>query len=122
MISIDKGLLGQGQLGDVVPRHRQYGEFCEQLDIIVFSGQKVEVNEISSRVRAFSTNSKGRLKYYSDALKLGQQLFAKTQYDLIVTQEPFLTGLAGYKLKKQFGAKLLIHFHGDFWQNRRWRR
>ena len=37
MLSIDKGLLGQGQLGDVVERHKKYSEFCDKLDIIVFN-------------------------------------------------------------------------------------
>ncbi len=114
MISIDKGLLGKGQLGDVVERHREYGRHVDQLDIIVFSKKGFEKYQISENVMAYPTNSCCKLKYTCDAKKLGKKLFEKNKYDLIVTQEPFLTGLVGVSLKKKFGSKLLVHFHGDF--------
>jgi len=114
MISIDKGLLGQGQLGDVVERHKKYGEFVDQLDIVVFSKKGFTVHKISENVVSYPTNSASKLKYFFDAIKFGRSLFLKTKYDLIVTQEPFITGLVGVKLKKKFGAKLLVHLHGDF--------
>lgn len=123
MISIDKGLLGsqfKKQLGDTVERHIKYGEKVGQLDIIVFSGKGFNQYNLSDKVRAYPTNSKNKAKYFFDGLKLGKKLFGKNQYDLIVTQEPFITGLTGVKLKKKFGAKLLVHFHGDFWQNQSW--
>lgn len=127
MLSIDKGLLGQGQLGDVVERHKKYGEYCPEgsgLDIIVLNkiqtGFSQDLNpskegvKLSEKVTAYPTNSKSKLLYYFDALKLGKKLYAKNKYDLMVCQEPFLTGLVGLKLKKKYKAKLLVHFHGDF--------
>lgn len=114
MLSIDKGLLGQGQLGDVVQRHKKYGEFCDKLDIIVLSKKGYKINKISEKVIAYSTNSCCKLAYYFNALKISKRLFQQNKYDLIVCQEPFLTGLVGYKLKKKYKAKLLVHFHGDF--------
>ncbi|MBI3291175.1 glycosyltransferase family 4 protein [Candidatus Falkowbacteria bacterium] len=120
MISIDKGLLGKGQLGDVTERHKTYGQFCGRLDIIVFCPKGSAENKISEKVTAYPTNSSGKLKYFFDAKKIGQKLFSLNHYDLIVVQEPFLTGLLGYRLKKQFNSKLLVHFHGDFWQNPNW--
>lgn len=114
MISIDKGLLGRGQLGDVIERHREYGKFVERLDIIVFSKAGFSEYEVSDRVKAYPTNSSGRSKYFFDALRISRELFKKNKYDLIITQEPFLTGLVGVKLKKSFGGKLLVHFHGDY--------
>ena len=121
MLSIDKGLLGQGQLGDVCERHKKYSEFCDKLDIIVFNKlsfpRKRESSvsvKLSEKVTSYPTNSKSKLFYYFDVLKLGKKLFQKNYYDLIVCQDPFLTGLIGLKLKNKFGSKLLIHFHGDF--------
>ena len=121
MLSIDKGLLGQGQLGDVVERHKKYSEFCDKLDIIVFNKlsfpRKRESSvsvKLSEKVTSYPTNSKSKLFYYFDVLKFGKKLFQKNYYDLIVCQDPFLTGLIGLKLKNKFGSKLLIHFHGDF--------
>jgi len=120
MISIDRGLLGKNPLGDVIKRHKKYGEFCQRLDIVVFAKGRNEVNEISEQVTVYPTNSKNKIKYCFDALKISKDLFVKNNYDLVVTQEPFLAGLVGCKLKKIFGAKLLVHFHGDFWQNKSW--
>ncbi|MFA5029358.1 MAG: glycosyltransferase family 4 protein [Patescibacteria group bacterium] len=114
MISIDKGLLGRGQLGDVVERHRRYGEFCERLDIIVLSQPGFVNYQISDKVMVYPTNSKKKWKYFFDAKRIGRGLFRQTSYDLVVTQEPFLTGLVGVGLKKKFSSKLLVHFHGDF--------
>ena len=120
MISIDKGLLGKGQLGDVVERHKEYGKHVDQLDIIVFSRKGFEKYQISENVMAYPTNSCCKLKYPGDAKKLGRKLFKESRYDLIVTQDPFLTGWVGRYLKRKLKAKLLVHFHGDFWQNKNW--
>lgn len=122
MISIDKGLLGRGQLGDVVERHAAYGQQVDSLDIIIFSLPGFNQNKISDKVTAYPTNSSSKLKYFFDGLKIGKKLFGEkgNKYDLIVTQDPFLTGLVGLKLKKEFRAKLLVHFHGDFWDNPNW--
>src|SRR3990167_3192899 len=130
IISIDKGLLGQGQLGDVVERHKKYGEFCDRLDIIVLNkfsspyegeaGGGFAEYKISDKVIAYPTNSYSKLKYGCDAYKIGKKLFKENNYDLIITQTPFIDGLVGLKLKKKFKTKLLIHFHGDFWANKNW--
>lgn len=120
MISLDKGLLGRGQLGDVVERHQIYGQFCERLDIIVFSPPGFTVNQLSEKVRVYPTNARAKWQYFFAAKKIGRKLFKENRYDLIVAQTPFLDGLAGVCLKKKFKSKLLIHFHGDFWANANW--
>mgnify|MGYP001559663501 CR=1 FL=1 len=120
IISIDKGLLGKGQLGDVVERHKKYGEFCDRLDIIVLSLRGFKNYQISDKVKSYPTNSNNKLNYFFDGLKLGERLFKENHYDLIICQDPFITGLIGRCLKGRFGGKLLIHFHGDFWNNKNW--
>ena len=117
MISLDKGLLGKGQLGDVVERHIEYGKNVESLDIIVFAKHGHENFTLSTNVKAYPTNSRKKFFYPFDALRIAKTLFQKKKCDLIVTQDPFLTGFVGYKLKKNFGAKLLVHMHGDFFNN-----
>ena len=120
MISLDKGLLGQGQLGDVIERHKKYGDQVERLDIIVFSGPEYDTNIISDHVTAYPTKSNSKASFAQDARRIAHELFQKSKYDLIVTQEPFLTGWVGFRLKRHHHAKLLIHFHGDFWENPNW--
>lgn len=120
IISIDKGLLGGDQLGDVIERHKKYGEFCDKIDIIVLSKKGFHEYKISDKVNSYPTNSSSKLKYCYDAYQLGKKLFKENNYDLIITQTPFIDGLAGWRLKNKFKAKLLVHFHGDFWNNEEW--
>jgi len=114
MISIDKGLVGGKELGDVVERHRKYGTQVEALDIIVLSKKGFEEREISEKVKAIPTNSANKFGYFFDALRIAKKRFQTVKYDLIVTQDPMWIGLIGAILKKNFGSKLLVHFHGDF--------
>lgn len=114
MISVDKGLVGGRPLGDVVERHKKYGEAVECLDIIVLCKKGYKALELSVKAHTYPTNSWFKLLYFRDALNLARHFFRKSGYDLIVTQDPFVTGLVGLVLKREFGAKLLVHFHGDY--------
>jgi glycosyltransferase involved in cell wall biosynthesis len=116
MLSIDKGLLGQGQLGDVVERHKKYGEFCDRLDIIVLCKKGYEKNKISDKVTVYPTNSLTRYNFFCDAYKIGKKLFLENKYQLVIGG--WFSGLSAWWLKKKFKTKLLLTFHGDFWQNR----
>lgn len=120
IISIDKGLLGRDELGDVMARHAQYGQFVEKIDIIVFSPKGYSSNQIAENVKAYPTNSDNKMEYFFDAYKIGKKLFQTNNYDLIITQDPFVTGIVGWRLKRKFKSKLLVHLHGDFWQNQNW--
>ncbi|KKQ56417.1 MAG: Glycosyltransferase [Parcubacteria group bacterium GW2011_GWA2_38_13] len=117
IISLDKGLLGQGQLGDVCERHKEYGKRVDSIDIIVFSKSGYSPYVISENVSAFPTNSSYKFLYIRDAMKIARRLFEKKHYDLIITQDPFITATVGIRLKKMHTTKLLIHFHGDFLDN-----
>ena len=66
--------------------------------------------------RSFDNTISSIFKAYS----LGKKLFKKYNYDLIDTQDPHITGLIGYLLKRKFKSKLEVHFHGDFWNNKFW--
>ncbi|MDP3741428.1 MAG: glycosyltransferase family 4 protein [bacterium] len=114
MISLDKGLVGGKVLGDVRQRHRIYGKFIDQLDIIVLTTRGFEIQKLSEKVTAYPTNSLFKIFYFFDVLRIARTLYAKSKYDLVVTQDPHLTGLLGKDLKQKFGSKLLVHFHGDF--------
>lgn len=121
MISLDEGLLGQTQVGDVIERHREYGRQINRLDIIVFSENKNTLkNRISGNVCAYSTNSFGIPKTVREAVRIGKNLSRKRRYDLIVSQDPLFTGLAGFFLRNRLKAKLLVHLHGDFVDNSFW--
>ncbi len=82
MISLDKGLLGKRQLGDVVERHIEYGKNVESLDIIVFAKKGYENFTLSTNVKAYPTNSRKKIMYPFDALRIAKTLFQEKKYEL----------------------------------------
>jgi glycosyltransferase involved in cell wall biosynthesis len=88
------------------------------LDIIIFSKKGFAERKINAKLNVYPTNSLFKIFYAWDVYKVARPLVrSKT---LIICQDPFLTGLAGWFLKRKFKIPLLIHFHGDFWQNPYW--
>ena len=85
MISIDKGLVGGKELGDVVERHRKYGEHVEVLDIIVLSKKGFTERQISKKVKAIPTNSSSKFGYFFDALRIAKKKFqiVKSNFEMI---------------------------------------
>ena len=120
MISIDKTLLGADYSGDVLERHQKYAEKIGSLDIIIMSKKWLKKRKISSQLTVYPTNSSTKLNYIFDTYEIAKNIYWPDKFDLIVCQDPFLTGLAGWLIKKRFKVPLLIHFHGDFWNNKYW--
>lgn len=121
MISLDRNLLGlKDAFGDATKRHVLYGEHVENLSIIVMNSGLAEKKIISDNVVAYPTNSSNRLMFFWDAYNLGKLIYNKEKFDLIVCQDPFLTGLAGLLLKRKTKSKLIVHCHGDFFGNFHW--
>ncbi|MFC1701115.1 glycosyltransferase family 4 protein [Patescibacteria group bacterium] len=115
MISTDRTLLTT-ESGDALSRHLEYAKHAGCIDIIVFS--KRNFNErTGDHLIIHPTNSLTKLNYVFDAFKIIKNL---NEFDLIVAQDPFLTSLIGWLIKKKFNIPLLIHFHGDFWENKYW--
>ncbi len=120
MISLDRTLLGTDYSGDVLERHQEYAEKAGSLDIIIMSKKRFKRRKISPQLTIYPTNSSTKLKYIFDAFRIAKEIYWPDKFDLTVSQDPFLTGLTGWLIKKRFKVPLLIHFHGDFWQNKYW--
>ncbi|MCG2809751.1 MAG: glycosyltransferase family 4 protein [Candidatus Portnoybacteria bacterium] len=118
MISTDRTLLS-AESGDAFERHLEYARRAGKLDIIVFS-KKGFGKTIRGSLAVYPTNSTVKLNYIWDAFQIAKNIYFPDRFDLIVCQDPFLTGLTGWLLKKRFKTPLLIHFHGDFWENKNW--
>ena len=120
MISLDRTLLGVDYSGDVLERHKKYADLAGQLDIVVFSKKGFKNRKINDNLRIHPTNSKSKLIYVLNAYEIIRSIYWPDKFDLVVCQDPFLTGLTGWIIKKRFKVPLLIHFHGDFWDNKYW--
>jgi 1,2-diacylglycerol 3-alpha-glucosyltransferase len=139
MISTDRNIFDKKSA--VADRMRDYAILVEELHIIVFSIKtgKIDHDEtirLADNGYIYPTASSSRWRYIMDALKIGRTILGETikggkrtlvelreQYEhpdqrfapyLITTQDPFETGLVGYKLAEQFRVKLQIQIHTDF--------
>ena len=118
MISLDPAFLGQGS-GDVLQRHIDYAARVKSLDIILIGGNQAVSKKITDQLTIHSTGGQGLFKAFK-AYAIGQRLVAQG-IDLIDTQDPHMTGLIGWLLKRKFGLPLEVHCHGDFIANPYWR-
>ncbi len=118
MISLDPAFLGQGS-GDVLQRHIDYAARVKSLDIILIGGNQAVSKKITDQLTIHSTGGQGLFKAFK-AYAIGQRLAAQG-IDLIDTQDPHMTGLIGWLLKRKFGLPLEVHCHGDFIANPYWR-
>lgn len=123
MISSDRKVFEKGSA--VRQRMVEYGGLVGELHIIVFSTRsgnqesKLMNEKIADNVFVYPTNSFSRWCYIFDAIRIGKELIAKN-YELkakswlVTAQDPFETGLAGWRLARVFKAKLQIQIHTDF--------
>ena len=118
MIGFDPGLLGVGQSGDVIERHRKYASQLKRLDIIIFNSSKIKENIIADNCKVYNVGHS--VFSFFKAIKLATLNHRLYGYDIFDMQDPHFAGLIGLILKKKFHKKLEVHFHGDFWNNKFW--
>jgi len=124
-INIDYTLaMNSPDFGDAQERNILYGKYVDKIFSITHSPKKLGLKnkKLSEQVEIFPTSSIKPHFFLFDALKIARVIFVNHKIDLVLTQDPFITGLVGYILKKRYGCSFLIHFHGDFWQNKYWLR
>ena len=122
-INIDYTLaMEKPTFGDAQQRNADYGKKIEKLISITHSHRKrgLSSKKLSENVIVYPTSSVTPLFFIFDALKIAKKVFAQEKIDLVLSQDPFITGLVAYLIKLKYKCKFLIHFHGDFWQNRFW--
>lgn len=100
-------------------RMAEYGKLFRELRIIIFTKrfQKFKIEKISDNVWVYPTKSWSKWLYPLDAIRVAKREFfdsiSKT-IDIISTQDPFETGIAGWLLARKFKLPLQIQIHTDF--------
>lgn len=114
-------------IGDSQDRHILYGEYVSNLFIVVYSGKGLKTRELSDKVTVYPTCSKNlhiplsNLFVFSfDAYRIAKRICQEYKIDVITTQDPLLTGLVGYLLRKKFKIPLNVQLHGDYLDNKFW--
>ena len=117
VIGTDRSIFKQ----DSAARERmiEYGKLFRQLHIIIFTKrfQKFKSEKISENVWVYPTNSWSRWFYPFDAIRVAKAEFGKflqSKINVISAQDPFETGIAGWRIAKKFQLPLQIQIHTDF--------
>lgn len=121
MIGIGPQIL-QGR-SEIIKRHLDYTNKLTSLTMIVsslkFNGI-IQKRVFSSKLSVIPTNSKNKFLFIYDAFKISVGLFKNKKFDLVVSQDPFATGLVAFLLKLLYGTKYVVSNHSDFIGNKYW--
>jgi len=111
-------------IGDAQERQVQYSKYLSHFFIVVNSkrGMKLKVRQLSDRVIVYPTNSRNMLFFVWDAYRICKKIYQETPIDVVTTQDPGLTGLVGYLLKRRFGIPLCVGLFGESLDNKYWLR
>jgi glycosyltransferase involved in cell wall biosynthesis len=112
LIGTDRALFAPGSA--VRERIARFAtEHTDALDSIVFAKRThgVEAQKFGQNAHAYPTNSRSRLLYGWDALRIARHL---PRPDAVSAQDPFETGLAAYFIARYFKVPLMVEMHTDF--------
>ncbi len=120
-IGTDRKLFEEGSA--VRSRIIEYGRLFDELHVVVFALKSYKLQatsyKLSDNVFVYSTNSSSRFFYIFDAIRLGKKIIFSESYKLPATsyqltcQDPFETGLVGWRLAKRFKLPLELQIHTD---------
>jgi glycosyltransferase involved in cell wall biosynthesis len=116
MISLDTTLLSQS-IGNARQRHIHYAELLGgDLSIVVCNRRGREHLQpfLGGHLAVQPTNSRTYLHYLVDGFRAGIAVHGQRPVDVIASQDPFLTGLVGLRLRRATGAPLLVQDHSSF--------
>ena len=120
MISIGDNILSN-PIGDALYRQLEYAKALGYIDMIVYSPKKNNLQQKHyENLSIYPTKSLNMLTFVYDVLKIVKDILRKKKIDVITTQDPFGTALAGYFLKKRYNISLHIQNHSSFLDNKLW--
>ncbi len=111
------------RLNDQQVHQIKYGERIFKKSFIIVKtpkdGRFQEIH-LSENVRVFPTHSKNRYWFLWDAWRMGRKIILENQIDLLILQDPFITGPIGYLLRKEFHLPMNVNNVCDFVDNPYW--
>ena|SRR3989344_3691745 len=118
MISNDRKLCESGSA--VSERMKEYGLLVGELHIVLLSDKAHSLKEtkVTDNVWVYPTNSVTSLLRPIDAARIGKKIILDRKFvrgqSVITTQDPFESGWAGLKVKRQWRLPLEVQIHTDF--------
>jgi glycosyltransferase involved in cell wall biosynthesis len=114
----------KGSRGDAHRRQAEYAELSAGYTAIVKTPRSPQYRlyHWGNGHSVIPTQSASPLQFPRDAYRLAAEVYRRQGADMVVTQDPFSTGLAGYWLKRRLGIPLCIQVHNDMIGCRWWKR
>lgn len=103
-------------------RQRLYGGTSESVDIVAKAPDGVGIVHLAGNVRVHPTATAGNLRTAWRMWRSGNTLIRQQRCNLVIAQEPFLTGLVGAMLGARWNLPLCLHYVCDFLDNEEWLR
>lgn len=94
-------------------RVRGYAKDWDEVHIIVSTNGGFNETTIGDNVWVYPTRSKIKAFYPLHMRKIGRFIIDRRKITDITCQDPFLSGMAGVALKKEFGLPLELQVHTD---------
>lgn len=113
-ISNDEKIL-LDKTGGAFKRQNDYAKHFEAMVVILLTTNRNLTKHSINNLSIVPTCSKSKLNFVADAVNIA--LRQKTKFQLISTQDPFITGLIGLILKIIWQCKLNIQITADYFVN-----
>jgi glycosyltransferase involved in cell wall biosynthesis len=111
-----------GVASDTRWRQLKYAGILENYHVIARTLDRVSKIpiQLADNFWVYPTDSVNKISFIWDAVRIGSQICRNNKIDVISTQDPFTTALAGYILKRRCSIPLSIQFAGDMVDNPYW--
>ena len=120
MISIGDNILSN-PVGDALPRQKKYAKTLGHIEMIVYSPKSHNLQaKHYDNLSIYPTMSLNMITFVYDVMKIVKEIIKKRAIDVITTQDPFGTALAGYLIKRKYNVPLHIQNHSCFLDNQQW--
>lgn len=113
-ISTDRKVFEEGSA--VRGRLLQYGRLVDEIHVVVFAKRSLGFSDETFPPNIFLYPTNSSVKFFHIFFAIARALKMKRRgvsIDVVTTQDPFETGLAGYIVARIFNARLHIQIHTD---------
>jgi len=112
IINLDKTIFKNNSSS--LERLKEYSALADKIFVITWTNGREDKICPDGRLEVFPTNSPFKPLYYYHTWKLAKKILKENKIDLIFTQDPFETGLAGWIIAKIYRIPLQLQIHTDF--------
>ena len=123
-ISLDRTIVPAGAdwASDSIYRNVRYGSVLDEYHLVVRHPNTAKDHPVSlsTNVSVYPTGTRWKPTYPWDAYRLSRRIAANHPIDIVYTQDPLVTGLIGYWLKRSFQLPICLSFAGDMIDNPHW--